>query len=142
MDYSKNGLQLTEQFEACRLEAYQDGAGIWTIGYGHTGADVQAGMVITQDIAERLLLGDVWFAASCVNRVVKVALTQGEFDALVDFVFNVGIGNFSHSTMLDYLNQGNYAAAADQFARWDKSGGVEVAGLLRRRMAEQKEFQS
>ena len=100
LTYSTSGLALTEQFEGCCLAAYQDQAGVWTIGYGHTGSDVKQGMTITSAQAQALLSKDVQSAAACVNNVVAVQLTQEEFDALVDFVFNLGAGAFSGSTML------------------------------------------
>jgi lysozyme len=133
------GQALTEQFEGLALVAYQDSAGYWTLGYGHT-AGVTQGMTCTQAQAEAWLLEDIQWAATVVNNLVTVQLTQGEFDALVDFVFNVGSGNFASSTMLRMLNAGNFAGAAGQFARWDLAGGQVVAGLLRRRIAEEGEF--
>src|SRR5271166_4474242 len=135
MTYSKEGLQLTERFEGCRLTAYQDVRGVWSIGYGHTGMDVVPGLMWTQEQAEAALQADTMAAASCVNTAVTVPLTQPEFDALVDFVFNVGCGNFRKSTLLRDLNAGDYAGAAAQFDVWDWAGGKQVAGLLRRREA-------
>lgn len=134
--YGGKGLALTEQFEGCRLAAYQDQVGVWTIGYGHTGPEVCAGMNITLEQAEALLQKDVSSAAAFVNQAVMVVLTQEEFDALVDFVFNLGAGAFAKSTLLRVLNAGDFAAAAAQFAVWDRAGGEVVAGLLRRRQAE------
>lgn len=134
--YGGKGLALTEQFEGCRLTAYQDQVGVWTIGYGHTGPEVCAGLTVTLEQASALLQKDVSNAAEFVNKAVMVALTQEEFDALVDFVFNLGAGAFAKSTLLRMLNAGDYAAAAAQFAAWDRAGGVVVAGLLRRRQAE------
>jgi len=142
LSYSKAGLSLTESFEGVRLTAYQDQVGVWTIGYGHTGPDVHAGLTITQDQANDLLMGDVSHAVSAVNRLVTVPLTQNQFDALVDFVFNVGIGNFASSTLLRELNASNFTDAAAQFERWSHAGGVVVAGLLRRRQAEARLFQN
>lgn len=139
MEYSKHGLTLTESFEGCRLSAYQDQAGIWTIGYGHT-KNVRPFDRCTQELAERWLQEDVQEAVYIVNRLVKVQLTQGQFDALVDFVFNLGGVNFEHSTLFLMLNQGRYEDAADQFERWAYAGGQKVAGLLRRRQAEEAEF--
>jgi lysozyme len=133
---SKNGVSLTESFEGVRLTAYQDQVGVWTIGYGHTGPGVCAGLTITQDQANELLAQDVATAASNVNRLVTIPLTQDEFDALVDFTFNVGTSNFASSTLLRDLNSSNFADAATQFERWDHAGGLVVAGLLRRRQAE------
>jgi len=140
--YSGKGLALTESFEGCRLTAYQDQAGIWTIGYGHTGAEVVRGMTITQQQAENFLLADIHVAATCVNNVVVVRLSQEEFDALVDFVFNLGRGRFEGSTLLRDLNTGNFTSAAAQFELWDRAGGAVVAGLLRRRQAEAALFNS
>jgi lysozyme len=134
--YGGKGLALTEQFEGCKLRAYRDQKGVWTVGYGHTGPEVVAGLTITRDEAEKFLLRDVQTAATFVNRVVAVQLTQEEFDALVDFVFNLGRGAFQSSQLLRELNAGNLAAAATQFDMWDRAGGAVVAGLLRRRQAE------
>lgn len=141
MTYSKTGLQLTEGFESCRLTAYQDSRGVWTIGYGHTG-NVLPGMTCTQAQAESYLLHDIAWAVLEVNRLVHVPLTQGEFDALVDFVFNCGAGNFQHSTLLETLNHGDHPRAAAEFDKWDRAGGAELPGLLRRRKAEALEFLS
>ena len=141
LNYSKSGLALTEGCEGLRLQAYQDSAGVWTIGYGHT-ATVYPGMVITQLQAEQFLLADVQSAVHCVNQVVHVPLQQEEFDALVDFVFNVGSGNFVKSTLLVDLNAGRFSSCAQQFLAWDKAGGQVLAGLLKRRTTEAKLFQS
>ena len=138
--YSNSGLALTEQFEGCSLNAYQDQVGVWTIGYGHTGADVYAGLTITLAQAQALLLSDVAASASFVNLAVTVPLVQDEFDALVVFVFNLGRGAFAGSTLLRDLNAGNFTAAAGQFDLWDNAGGQVVAGLLRRREAEETLF--
>jgi lysozyme len=140
--YSKTGLCLTEGCEGCRCEAYQDVAGVWTIGYGHTGPDVHAGLSITEQQAEALLAQDVSSTAAFVNRSVTVPLTQEEFDGLVDFVFNIGTGAFQKSTMLADLNAGNFAGAAAQFQLWDRAGGKVVAALLQRRNMEARLFQA
>lgn len=142
VQYSQAGLALTKQFESCRLTAYQDVKGVWTIGWGHTGPDVLPGLVWTQKQADDALALDINWANNVVNSLCHASLTQSEHDALVDFVFNVGSGNFAHSTMLTYLNQGNMVMAALEFEKWDKAGGVVVAGLLRRRQAEERMFTS
>lgn len=142
MNYSGSGLKLTESFEGCKLSAYQDSVGKWTVGYGHTGSDVFPGLTITPLQAEQFLLNDIQWAVHCVSKLVTVTLTQGEFDALCDFVFNLGCGNFAGSTLLKLVNQSDFANAALEFDRWDKAGGVIVAGLLRRRQAETQEFQT
>jgi len=139
MEYSKDGLHLTEQFEGVRLTAYPDpgtGGDPWTIGYGHTGADIHAGLTITQAQAEEYLRQDVQKAAANVNTHVKVEITQDEFDALVDFAFNCGCGNLDTSTLLKKLNAGDHEGAAQEFLKWDMAGGHHMAGLLRRRQAE------
>ncbi len=112
----------------------------WTIGYGHTGQGVHYGLVWTPEQAEAQLMVDVAGAEAAVNKLVKTPLTQAEFDALVDFVFNVGIVNFTSSTMLKLLNADKHAEAANEFHKWDMAGGQHIAGLLRRRLAEANEF--
>lgn len=141
MKYSKNGYKLTESFEACRLRAYPDTGGKWTIGWGHT-RGVGPGLTCIQLQADNWLVEDVAFAEAAVNELVTVSLTQDEFDALVDFTFNVGYHNFKTSTMLMWLNKGNIVAAAATFDSWDHVNGVEVAGLLRRREVERQDFLS
>ena len=142
MIYSKTGLALTESFESCRLEAYLDQHNIPTIGYGHTGFNVHLGQTCTQIQAEAWLACDIQEASNAVNRLVTVELTQGEFDALVDFTFNLGASRLQESTLLVEINKGDFAAAADQFERWDICDGKVVAGLLRRRIADKELFQS
>ena len=145
MEYSKNGAKLTEQFEGCKLTAYPDpatGGSPWTIGYGHTGPEVHLGLTITQEQAEELLMEDVKKAAATVNTKVTTDITQEEFDALVDFVFNVGAGNFDASTLLKKVNAGDIHGAADEFLKWDMAAGKHMAGLLKRRHAEAEEFLS
>ena len=139
MTYSQDGLHLTEQFEGCKLEAYLDSVGVPTIGYGHTHG-VTLGMTCTQEQAEEWLLEDVQAAVNAVNSMVRVPLTQQEFDALVDFTFNLGSGSLQHSTLLRLLNSGDYQGAAGEFEKWDKAGGKVLAGLLRRRQAEEEMF--
>lgn len=139
MNYSKNGLHLTENFEGLRLTAYPDPAthgDPWTIGYGHTGAEVHQGMTITQEQAEEFLMQDVQKAVQTVNSKEHTDLTQNEFDALVDFVFNCGAGNFAGSTLLKKINAGDMEGAALEFQKWDKAAGHVMAGLVRRKQAE------
>lgn len=140
MQYSQLGLeQLTKRFEGVRLVAYRDVKGVLTIGYGHT-AHVYEGQTCTQEQADCWLLEDTQSAQAAVNRLVHIPITQGEFDALVDFTFNVGQGNFANSTLLELVNQGKFEAAANEFERWDYAGGKQVAGLLKRRVAEKAVF--
>jgi len=139
LTYSSNGFKLTEQFEGLSLQTYQDIAGIWTNGYGNTHG-VVPGSIITLQQAKNDLASNVEGAEYVVNTVVTVPLTQNQFDALVDFVFNLGSGNFQSSTLLRKLNAGDYAGAGAQFPLWNHSGGHIVDGLTKRRLAEQQLF--
>ncbi len=133
------GLRLLKSFEGLELRAYQDAVGVWTIGYGTT-SDVRPGMVITEAQAEALLKRDLNRFERAVIDLVKVPLTDDQFSALVSFVYNVGEGALSTSTLLRLLNQRDYQGAADQLLRWDKAGGRTLAGLTRRRRAERALF--
>ena len=146
MQTSDKGIALIKQFEGCKLTAYQDSVGVWTIGYGWTkpvdGKPIRAGMTIKQETAERLLKTGMVSYESDVSRLVKVGLTQGQFDALVSFTYNLGARSLSTSTLLRKLNAGDYAGAADEFLRWNKAGGKVLNGLTRRREAERALFLS
>lgn len=132
--------QTIKDHEGLRLTAYQDGGGVWTIGYGHTGSDVREGLTIPLSEAERLLTRDLRTAEWHVTRLVQVKLTQNQFDALVSFVYNIGGGAFETSTMLRLLNAGEYEGAANQFLRWNKDNGKVVDGLTNRRRKERELF--
>lgn len=138
--YSALGLALTKHFEGLRLAAYQDQGGVWTIGYGHTGQGVREGLVITQEIADGCLESDVAGAVRCVNAMVTVDLQQWQFDALVDFAFNLGCANLAGSTLLRLVNVEAFEAAEAEFLRWNHVGGVVIDGLTRRRTAEMRMF--
>lgn len=146
MQTSDKGIALIKQFEGCKLTAYQDSVGVWTIGYGWTqsvdGKPIRAGMTIKQETAERLLKTGLVSYESDVSRLVKVGLTQGQFDALVSFTYNLGARSLSTSTLLRKLNAGDYAGASDEFLRWNKAGGKVLSGLTRRREAERALFLS
>ncbi|MGM8836205.1 lysozyme [Enterobacter hormaechei subsp. steigerwaltii] len=146
MQTSDKGISLIKQFEGCKLTAYQDSVGVWTIGYGWTqpvdGKPIRAGMTIKQETAERLLKTGLVSYEIDVSRLVKVSLTQGQFDALVSFTYNLGARSLSTSTLLRKLNAGDYAGAADEFLRWNKAGGKVLNGLTRRREAERALFLS
>ena len=139
-EYSSAGLALTRSFEGLRLEAYKDSAGVWTIGFGHTGPEVRAGQHITEGQAEALLRADLEASVKCVRQAVQVPLAQPQFDALVDFCFNAGRGNFLGSTLLHDVNRGDFASAAGQFGLWVHAGGRMISGLVRRRAAEARLF--
>lgn len=144
MKISERGVELIKQFEGRELEAYQDIAGVWTIGYGHTGPDVKPGMRISESEAEALLKKDLKPREDAVAKLASVPLNQNEFDALVSFIYNVGAGAFQNSTARKRLNRGDRLGAADALTWWNKAtvGGVlrEVLGLTRRRAAEKALF--
>lgn len=139
MIYSDDGLKFTEGFEGCELNAYLDQAGVPTIGYGHI-LGVRMGDKCTKEQADKWLRDDIKDAETAVNRLVKVPLTQNQFDALVDFTFNLGAGNLAKSTLLRLLNKQDYKRASEQFAVWNRAGGFVRAGLTRRRSAEKELF--
>lgn len=137
--------ELIKHYEGFRAEAYQDSAGIWTTGYGHTG-NVRPGEEVTAEEAEVLLVSDVSRAETAVRRLVKVPLRQHEFDALVDFCFNLGEGNLARSTLLNELNSGNYEAVVRELPKWclcSRNGKkIKLQGLFDRRMSELKLWQT
>jgi len=144
MTPSKNCYDLIKEFEGCKLEAYPDPATSGepiTIGVGHTGG-VKLGDIITQEQADEFLEKDVAHAANAINQMVTVEMTQGEFDALCSFAFNLGVGNLKSSTLLRKLNVNDKQGAADQFLVWNKAAGKVMAGLTRRREAERILFLS
>lgn len=134
------GTDLIKKFEGCRLKAYKCPAGIWTIGYGHTGPDVKEGLTITNYQAGALLVGDLHKFENAIKLCVRVPLIQNQFDALVAFTFNVGAGALQKSTLLKKLNAGDYTGAANEFLKWDKAGGVTLSGLTTRRKEERELF--
>ncbi|MBV4465880.1 lysozyme [Pseudomonas sp. SWRI79] len=148
---SKRGLSAIKTSEGCKLSAYQDGAGIWTIGYGTTGKvdgqPIGRGLVIDENCAERLLRTSLLTFEKDVNRLIKLdGLTQNQYDALVSLIYNIGTTNFSQSTLLRELNMGNVMRAAEQFLVWCKLTDAKTkqkitsAGLLNRRRLERELF--
>ncbi len=137
---SSSGLDAIKGFEGFYPKAYLCPAGVPTIGYGHTQSvsknDVKIGRTITKAEAEKLLRQDLSWAEKAVKKAVKVKLTQGQFDALVSFTFNVGAGAFGRSTLLKKLNKGDYKAVPTELARWNRGGGRVLAGLVKRRAIE------
>lgn len=136
MSYSDAAIAMTKSFEGLRLRTYTDVAGIRTIGYGHVGPEAIEGCEITEEQADRILRSDLGSAIKCVNDAVRVSLTQGQFDALVDFCFNTGRGNFLGSSLLRLVNRDEFSNAAAQFGLWVHAGGRVIPGLVRRRAAE------
>lgn len=137
---SQPGIDLIKRFEGCQLRAYCCPAGKLTIGFGHTGRDVFDGLIITPARAEELLRDDLRDVEKHVLQTVTAPITQGQFDALVSFTYNVGIGALKASTLLRKLNAEDYAGASEEFLRWTKAGGRELPGLVRRRTAERSMF--
>ncbi len=134
---------LTEASESCRLTAYPDpasGGAPWTIGWGATGAGIVEGTVWTRDHADSRLTLDLNARADIIDRLVKVVLAPAKKAALVDFVYNVGEGNFESSTLLKRLNAGDYQAAADEFPKWNLAHGKVMPGLITRRARERDLF--
>lgn len=133
---SPEGLALIKQWEGCKLRAYKDAVGVWTIGYGSTGAHVRPGMTITQAEADNLLIADLARFERAVEKLVKVPLSDGQFAALVSFAFNVGEGALAKSTLLKKLNAGNHGAVPAELMKWVNAGGKKLQGLVNRRAAE------
>lgn len=140
MKISKNGIDLIKEFEGLELKSYVDSVGVLTIGYGSTGSHVYPNQKITEKQAEELLLNDISRFEKGVNDFVKVPLNQNQFDALVSFSFNLGLGNLRSSTLLKKLNNKDYLGAANEFPRWNRAGGKVLNGLTRRRLREKELF--
>lgn len=140
------GLQMIKSCEGLRLDAYQDVAGIWTIGYGHVGG-VTPGMTITQAQADQFLMQDLENAETSVdNRTAGVTTSDNQFSAMVSLAFNIGVGNFATSSVLRFHLAQNYGQAAASFILWDKAHVdgqlVVVNGLLDRREKERDLYQT
>ncbi|HFZ2934381.1 TPA: lysozyme [Salmonella enterica] len=126
MKISDSGLAALKREEGCKLTAYTDSRGVWTIGTGHTGKvdgiTVHKGMTITQDTADRLLRDDLSWVERCIAERVTVPLNQNQYDALCSLIFNIGANAFIGSSVRRYLSAGNYTAAADAFLKWSRAG--------------------
>jgi lysozyme len=136
------GLNLIKSYEGFRSEAYQDVAGIWTIGYGHI-RGVRPGMTITAEQATQFLQQDLGDAEASVDHMASPApTTNNQFAAMVSLCFNIGSGNFRTSSVLRFHRERDYTSAADAFLLWDKAhvnGQLEeIRGLLNRRRAEKE----
>jgi lysozyme len=143
---SDKGRALIKAHEGKRLVAYRCPAGVWTIGYGHTSAagapEVKPGMRISQIEADAILARDLEAFEKGVRSLVKGPLTQGQFDALVSFTFNVGLGALKRSTLLKRLNAGQHKAVPAELMKWTRAGGRELPGLVRRRRDEAELWRS
>lgn len=146
MQISLSGLNFIKQQEGFKPYVYADSAGLDTIGYGHKLTAFENYLTISDAEATKLLAKDVAEAENGVNNLVSVLLSQGQFDALVSFVYNVGVGAFKRSTMRKLINAGNYQGAIGQFTLWSKATvngqKVTVAGIFRRRQREAQLFES
>lgn len=144
MKTSRDGIALVKKWEGCRLKAYTDSVGVWTIGYGHTSAAgeprVAAGMTITQQEAEDILVRDLVKYEAAVDRALTRSPTQAQFDACVSLCYNIGQGAFAGSTVVRKFNAGDIGGAADAFLLWNKAGGKVLPGLEARRADERKMF--
>lgn len=144
MKTSQAGIDLIHSFETLRLKAYPDPGSKdgkpWTNGWGSTGPDIKEGTAWTKEYADARFASKLTEVEAAVSKAVAVQLTQNQFDALVSFTYNLGIGNLKSSTLLKMLNEGFYANAGLQLLRWDKNDGKVMAGLTRRRKAELKLF--
>lgn len=141
MKLTQAGIDLIKQFESCRLEVYKDIKGLFTVGWGHR-TDLPLGTKITQLEADELLTGDLAGFVDGIKKLLRNELNDNQFSACVSLVYNIGLGSFKSSTLLRLLNIGNMYASSLEFIKWDHANGVEVSGLLRRRIAEQKLFNS
>lgn len=144
MQISYNGINFLKEVEGFRDEAYLDTGGVWTIGYGTTrinGHPVTQGMKCTKEQATQWLYDDIASTQTTINTNIPVTLTQNQFDALVSFVYNIGVAAFGGSTMLKCLRKCMFIQAGQQFDRWNKDNGKVVAGLTNRRALERKMFE-
>lgn len=147
--FSREAVELIKHHEGFSPTAYKDHNSRttpWTIGYGHAGPNVKKGDKVSELDAEIRLLEDMKMVSKQIDNVVDVDLTPRQKEALVSFVYNVGIGNFQNSTLLKKLNEGNYKKAASEFEKWvygAKNGRkVKLPGLLKRRAVERRIFES
>lgn len=147
MNIGPDGVKLIQSFEGCArkrpdgsYDAYPDpatGGDPWTIGWGSTGADIKRGVVWTQQQCDDRFAAHVAeFAKKVEAAIGGAATTQHQFDAMVSLAYNIGMGNFSASTLLRKHKAGDFAGAAAQFAVWNKANKKVMAGLTRRRAAE------
>ena len=140
MTLGAKGTTLIRSFEKCELEAYLDGGGVATIGWGHTGPDVALGQTCTVEQAGEWFVHDTEKAIAGVLASLQVQVTQNQFDALVAFTYNVGVAAEAHSTLCKVINARNFLAVPAEFMKWVYVKGVRSAGLENRRAAERDLF--
>lgn len=146
MKISRAGIDLIKRWEGCRLKAYQDPVGIWTIGYGHTSAagkpTVTAGLTITQQQADDILVRDLVKYEAAVGKALTRTPSEAQTDAMISLCYNIGPAAFAGSTLVRRFNAGDIKGAADAFLMWNKAGGKVLKGLEARRADERKHFLS
>lgn len=144
MKISRSGIDLITRWEGCKLTAYLDGGGVWTIGYGHTSAagapEVKRGLKISLQDAKDIFVRDVVKYEAAVDKAINRPMTQGQFDAMVSLCYNIGPGAFAGSTLVRKFNAGDIAGAKRAFGSWIKDNGKVVKGLQNRRADEQNHF--
>jgi len=145
MNINKATIDLVKAFEGCKLTAYRDPVGIWTIGYGTTaraglGIIPTGGMTITQAEADQLLADGLNKFADQIRPMITAGINDNQFGACVSLAYNIGAHGFSTSSALKHINAGDYSKAADAILLWNKAGGKVLKGLVRRREAERKLF--
>ena len=140
MKVGEKGLALIKESEGLRLKAYKCPAGVWTIGYGHTGKDVVAGMEISESRAVALLKQDLRVAEVYLNSL-GINFSQNAFDAIASFIYNLGVGSFSKSTLRKKIvAKADDEAITDEIVKWVNAGGKPLIGLKRRRVKEANLF--
>jgi lysozyme len=142
MNISENGVNLIKKWEGFKSKAYRDSVGIWTVGYGQTGHNINSNTKITLEEAENFLINHLKNVEDVINNRVKVPITQNQFDALCSFLYNIGTSKFTEEncTLLRLINQGNYRGAAEEFPKWNRAGGKILQGLTNRRLDERELF--
>lgn len=139
MKTSDLAISKIQEFEGCRLSAYQDSVGVWTIGYGHT-KNVKPGDVCTPEQAKEYLIQDISLCEAGISRLIHFSVTQGQFDALVSFTFNLGLHTLATSSLLSYMIHGCNTKASEEFEKWCHAGKEILPGLLKRRQWEKGRF--
>lgn len=139
---NKEGLDLIKRNEGCKLTAYQDVVGVWTIGYGHTGPEVHEDLVWTQEQADKQLSNDLYKFEKGLHNILDVDLNDNQFSALVSLAYNIGLGNLARSGLLNKVNREDFTGAAESFPLWNKAGGKVDSGLSKRREEEKGLFLS
>ena len=145
MKISQTGINLIKQYEGCRHHPYQDSVGLWTVGYGHLLGDGHTlsdtdNRTFTDEELDEFLRSDIARFEHGVSTYCTVLLTQGQFDALVCFAYNLGLGTLQRSTLRTKLNASDYDGASQEFLKYTKAGGVVLKGLVARRQAEYQLF--